>query len=118
MSESSLTSIADDLNEVNWSEIYGDDVDTGVMKFSRILNDLYCKYCPLKVKYVSAKRFQKPWITPVLLDRIKDKSYRFKLFKLGFISRTDYNIQRNMVNRSIENAKKNYHKTYRIAFDL
>ena len=54
--------------------------------FSKI-NNLYSKYFPVKIKYISYKRITTPWFTPVLKKLIKRKSEYLKMYNQGLISK-------------------------------
>ena len=85
-----------------------DDVDNMTEKFIGRLNELYCLCFAIKIKYVGAKRFNKPWITNNNLQKIKEKSKAFKLFKAGLISDQENKSIRNRVNILVKHAKKDY----------
>ena len=100
---------------VNWdTELDGNNIDMNCVKFIKIVNDFYCHCFPLKVKFLSRKRLQKPWLSPSLMKLIKQKSNYFKLFKMNIISKSVNNMFKNQVNKRIETAKNEY---YLRAFD-
>ena len=55
------------------------------------------KPTPIKVKYVTPKRLNKPWLTPAIMKSLKNKSKIFKLYKLSKVTR---------------GSKKNYRKQF------
>ena len=50
--------------EFNWGIIENDDVNLYAENFVNAMNDIYCKSFPVKIKYISKKRLNKPWLTP------------------------------------------------------
>ena len=78
-----------------------------VAVFEQTLNDLYCSCFPLRVKYISIKRLQKPWLTPFILKAIKTKAQYFKLYKLGLVSEYDNKKYKNKLTNVIRCAKRN-----------
>ena len=94
---------------VDWDSVILGDVNQDCNTFISILNEIYCQSCPLKTKYVSCERTNKPWITSRLKYLIKKKSEYFNLYKLGVISLNSNNRYRNYVNSEIKSAKENYY---------
>ena len=94
------------LGSFNWNELRSDDVDIYLENFMDRLNSFYCQSFPLKIKYVSQKCFEKPWLTRSLKELIKAKSKYFKLYRLNLLSREEINRFRNRV-KSILNKNKN-----------
>lgn len=72
------------------------------------LNSLYCECFPLKTKFISFKRLNKPWLTSSVLKTIRDKSSYFKLSKMGIISEEEYKIFRNRHNYLIRDLKRKH----------
>ena len=66
---------------------------------------IYCKSCPLKIKYVSQKRLDNPWLTSGNLKSIEMKSFYFKQFILGLIDDNFYKMYKNRSTVVIKNAK-------------
>ena len=65
------------------------------------LNKLYCDCFPVKTKYTSPKRLQKPWLTTDIVEMIAAKSKYFKWMKLGVISVQTNRSFRNKVTSAI-----------------
>jgi len=85
------------------------DLSLLVQNFQRRLDELYCLSFPIKIKYISQKRFSKPWLNDALLGAIKRKSNNFKLLKLGLISPEYYARYRNSVTKMVRKAKQDYY---------
>ena len=83
------------------------DVRVVTAKLKSNLDVIYCRCFPMKVKYVSAKRLDKPWITSGILRSIRTKSQYFKLFKLGVIDDHLNRKYKNCLNSVIRTAKRN-----------
>ena len=64
-----------ELSQVNWGNVLVGDVHEQVEIFQNVVNTIYCKSCPLKIKYVSQKRLDNPWLTSGILKSIKMKSF-------------------------------------------
>ena len=82
------------------------DVNVNTELFVRTLDDIYCRCFPLKTKFVSSKRLNKPWLTSSLVRCIRKKSEYYKLFKRGLIAETFYKRYRNCLTNSIKRAKR------------
>ena len=99
-----------DIQNVNWNELFSDDLNSAMVKFEEIINKLYCKNFKLKTKFVSTKRLGKPWLSNGIIKSVKEKSRLFKLFKLGNLDRIIYNEYRNRLTATIRHAKNSYYK--------
>ena len=86
------------------------EIDSQLESFNKTVNDIYCRCFPLKIKYVSYKRLQKPWITTAIVKSIKTKSRYFKLFKLGIISDAVNRDYKNRLRTVIRAPKLLYYK--------
>ena len=85
-----------EISNINWNEVISDDINSSMSRVENILNSIYCNCFQIKHKFVSTKRSKKPWLTSSILKSIRTKSHKFKLFKLGRISRYSYkNIEMN-----------------------
>ena len=82
--------------------------------FQNIINSIYCRSFPLKIKYISRKRLKNRWITRGILKSIETKSILFKMLKLGNITKRRYNLYNNKLKIVTSEAKKLY---YSAAFD-
>ena len=119
-SEDNICIFRDRCRLFNWQFDPNVNVSCNVEHFSENLNKLYCKSFPLKIKYVSANRLKKPWLTSSIIKSIKMKSYYFKKLKLNEISATFYKRYRNMLTDTIRKAKRQYQNDsfYRCKGDL
>ena len=107
-SSSNLENLITILNSTNWeisTDLGGSDC---VDVFIRKLNDAYCRAFPLKTKFLSKKRLEKPWLSREILSLIRQKSEYFKLYKLGIISKQTNNRFKNKVNKITLRAKNSY----------
>ena len=99
-----------EVDHIDWGLIFDHgDISSKTDKFINKLNQIYCKTFPLKIKYISQKRINNPWLTPVIKAMIKEKSTQYKLFRMGIISRDANNRFRNNVNREVRHAKSTYY---------
>ena len=114
-SSNNINSCLQALSRVNWGNVFVGDIHEQVEIFqNNIVNTIYCKSCPLKIKYVSQKRLDNPWLTSGILKSIKMKSFYFKQFKVGLIDDNSNRMYKNRLTVVIRNAKKLYYKK---AFD-
>ena len=90
--EATLSNFEAKIEQTNWNFIANiEDVNDQFLAFQEFLNSMYQDCFPLKTKYIGNKRKNKPWITESTMDNIKMKSYYYKLFKNGIISREENN---------------------------
>ena len=71
---------------------------------------LYDKHCAKKIKTVSRKRCNKPWLTDELIGCINYKPLLFKKYKLGIVPFSVYRENNNHVSALLKKAKHNYYK--------
>ena len=94
-------------SEIAW-QFNADDVNISTAKFSENVNNLYIGCFPKKVKYVSVKRINKPWLTSAITKSIKNQSLFYKQSKLNLIPESYYKKFRNNLTNIIRKAKRNY----------
>ena len=98
------------LSSINWNLVLSSsNVDECFDSFINTISDLYCQSFPLKTKYLTNNRINKPWISGNLLRLIKSKSEYLKLYKLGCISKETNNRFKNFVTREIRKAENLYY---------
>ena len=110
-SRSNIDLFTDACGKIDWN-ILTNDVNGDTRIFAETIDKLYRKYFPLKIKYLSQKRLEKPWLTPAILKSIKVKSQYYKKFKLNLITEEVYKRFRNRLTNVIKKAKRyySYHK--------
>lgn len=94
-SSSNLELFTREIAEIQWDFDDNFGITEKMSNFSNTLNDIYCKHCPIKIKYISQKRKNKPWLTNDILDLVKRKSTYFKMYKRGLISKSQNNVCKN-----------------------
>ena len=105
-----FNSLLNSLSNIMWDDILvSRDLNLNCEKFITTINKLYCKNFPIKIKHLSRKRLQKPWISSELISLIKQKSEYYKLYRLDLISRQTNNRFKNMVNDRIRSVKRSYY---------
>ena len=110
-SEQNFTKLERNLSDLNWNEILSrNDVNELYDNFSNRINQAYCKCFPIKTKFISEKRINKPWINEEIFSKIKQKSEYFKMFRQNLISKERNNLLKNKLNKEINRAKSIYHK--------
>ena len=70
---------------------------------------MYCKHFPIKTKFLTLQRIQKPWLTAGLLQSIKNKSKYFKIFRLGTVSQDFNRAYKNRLTSVLRAARKLYY---------
>ena len=112
--EENIEKLKNKLKDINWDGFFEPDasLNHNTIKFSSFLDSLYRDCCPIKIKYISAKRLRNPWISPGILKSIRLKCSYFKWFKRGIISRRTYTHYRNILAAVVKNSKRNYYKSY------
>ena len=89
------------------------NINEDTERFCNMIDKAYCDSFPLKIKYVSHKRLQNPWLSSGILKSIKTKANYFKLHKLGLISTEANNKYKNTLTTVIRNAKiRHYQKAF------
>ena len=63
------------------------DINVALSQFYDILYDIYDTCCPIRIKTLSSKDIQKPWITRDILNIIKRRNILFLLHRNGKVSR-------------------------------
>ena len=91
-------------------DLESNDINVNVQQFHDSLNKLYCDSFPTKVKFVSYKRFSKPWLTTNILKSVKLKSRYYNLYKNGVLPCNEYKRYRNLVNNSVKRARALYYQ--------
>ena len=80
-------------------------------KFDLFYNEvmrIYKSSCPIKVKTLSTKNIEKPWITEPLRNMIKRKHYVFKRYNDGAVTFSYYNEFKKSVDKNRKNAKRDF----------
>jgi len=85
-----------------------DDINIKLPEFSDKLYRMYDDCCPLRSKYVSLKRVQKPWISACLVRCINRKHVLFRDYKMGLVTFDAYNLFKNFVTSLIRRTKSQY----------
>ena len=92
-------------NELN--AIVGVDNKTSFLQSK--IDEIFAKCFPLKTKFISEKRAQKPWLSNNLMNGIKTKAKLFKLFKVGIVSKEQNTSYARKLNKDIVYARKMYY---------
>lgn len=112
-SEHNKNKFTECLSIIDWNDLLiNRDVNNSTQSFLDTLLTVFDNCFPLKSKEISEKRAKNPWITSGVLRSIRTKNKLFKDFKLGFITRNEYNIYRNHLNATIRTAKRDYYLNY------
>jgi hypothetical protein len=105
-SQNCVNSFLHELSTVNWQVAIHGTIDNQFQYFDHLVNSMYCKHFPLKTKYLTLQRLQKPWLTAGLLQSIKNKSLYFKLPRLGLMSQDFNKSYKNRLTAVLRAAKK------------
>ena len=103
-----------DLNNVNWNEIFAqnENVNVATTKTIEIIEEISNKHAPVRlIPRNKMKLFSKPWITKGIMKSIKTKQ---KMYKTHFLSNDakkaqQYKTFSNKLNRIIKQQKKDYY---------
>ena len=99
------------IRQTDWNFLYNIyDVNEQFSAFQNFVNSTYRDCFPLKTKYISYNRKNKPWITEATMAKIKLKSACFKRYRDGLISREENNRIKNKLNKEINQDKKSYYQ--------
>ena len=109
-SEAKLENLKLKLRNTNWDLLLNDNVDRSCNTFMEYIDQNYCKCFPLKHKYISNKRIEKPWITTPVKHLINEKSNYYKRMRAGLISKETNNVFKNKVNKEINLAKNIFYR--------
>ena len=113
INEQNLSNFENKIAVRNWDFLTNiDDVNEQLSAFQEFVNSAYRDCFPLKIKYVTDKRKNKPWITESTLNKIKLKSNYYKQFKNGIISKEENNRLKNRLNKEINRDKNDYYKNF------
>ena len=97
------------LSNFDWNTIKSQNTDVYAEKFIEALDSLYCSAFPLKIKYVSKKHNENPWITEPIKKLIEAKGYYFQLYRLSVVTLEENKRFRNKVNYIIRKHKENFY---------
>ena len=107
-SEDNLNKLISRINNFDWNVLSSGTLDSFMLNFTQKLNNLYCECFPTKIKYVSQKYFENPWITRDIIKLINYKSLYFNMYRKGVISSDINNAFKNRVNKIIKKSKIHY----------
>ena len=108
--DQNISKFENKLAQTDWDFISAiSDVNEQFSTFFNYVNNIYIECFPIKIKYVSEKRKNNPWITESTMAKIRMKSAYYKQFRNGLISREINNRIKNKLNKEIKQDKKNYY---------
>ena len=97
------------LSNFDWNSIKSHNADLYAEKFVETLDNLYCLSFPLKIKYVSKRHNNNPWISESIRKLIIAKSQYFQLYKLSLVSLNENKEFRNKVQYIIRKHKAKFY---------
>ena len=111
-SEPNKNKLISEASLIDWLDVLGDPGDPDLLtnNFLNKFQDLYDRNFPIKTKYISKKRMNKPWLTLSLIKSIRLKHLKYKQYKLGFLSKNSYNQYKNTLEKLIKSGKKLYYE--------
>lgn len=101
-----------DLMEVDWKEVYVNEVNVAYGAFLNTYLALYDKHCPLvSFKYKKKNKNMKPWITKGLANACKKKNnlYRDYITQRTKNAEMKYKVYKNKLVVILRKAKKDYY---------
>ena len=90
---------------------YDDDVDKYTENIINFSKKLINKYFPKKIKKISNKNFNAPWITPIIKKCIAKKHRWHRMAKSGIISDSSYKKICKSVQYLTQIAEQEYHRS-------
>ena len=98
------------LCDVHWEFLLTrDDINSNFNIFFNKFSQLYNKHFPIMTRTINKKRIINPWITPSLLNSIRNKNFLYQSLKRGFITDTYYKNYCSHLNKVIKRTKSNYY---------
>ena len=108
--ESNQNNFIHGLHRVDWDSLLADsDINEAYGGFVREISKLYCETFPLKTKYISENRKNKPWLTGNIIKLLRRKSNYCKMLNTGLISKETNNRFKNFVTSEIRKAENSYY---------
>ena len=100
------------LCNVDWDTVLGNSNNADVIteKFLHQFQIMFDKFFPIKIKNISKKRLNKPWLSTSLVKSIRLKHLLYKQTKQGILSRESYNAYSNLLSKCIKQSKKFHFK--------
>ena len=102
-----LTELPNFISELEMPE---DDVNTATSLFINGLNNLINKIFSMKVKFISNKRYNMPWLNSSLIKCITKKHKLYRLFQFGRIPYSAFKSYSNCLNIVLKLSEKKYYK--------
>ena len=97
------------LCDVHWEFLLiQNDLNSNFDIFFDKFSELYNKHFPIMTKTVNKKRIIHPWITPSLLNAIRNKNFLYKSLKRGYITENYYKNYCSHLNKVVKRTKSNY----------
>ena len=112
VNDENINKFEDMLVSFDWNSLQTNDVNNYLLQFMNSLNSMYCRSFPIKSKFISKEKSEKPWITSSLKQLINSKSKMFRLFQLNLITHSENNTYKNRVKTIIKNHKNEYLREY------
>ena len=84
------------------------NAESAYKQFNYIFQKSYDKSFPIKSKFITIKDIHKPWVTDILIGKIKKRDSLHKLVSKNKISRTEYTNYRNELTSELRKAKTKY----------
>ena len=110
-SENGLSRFKAKLTEIDWDRYLNyNDVENSISQFTNKLDEIYQNCFPVKIKYISHKRYKNKWITQDVKKLINKKSEAYKKYRQGLLTREENNRIKNEVSSKINKAKHEYYK--------
>ena len=109
ISDSGMENFSNYLSNFDWGLVRNSNADEFMKSLIDRLDEIYCRFFPLKVKYVSPRTLTNPWASPRIRKLIRIKSNMFKLYKFGIITQAENNSFKNKIKSIINKSKIRYY---------
>ena len=99
------------VRSTNWTQLLNGIEDTNrlVLNLLSTLDKYYNTCFPIKTRFISTKRYLKPWITSALLKSIKTKHDLYKLVKSNNYDSHAYKRFDNLLGSLLKTVRSNFY---------
>ena len=100
------------INETNNFKFPNGNINDCISRFDAWFRELTDKYFPVRIKFISKKRLNNPWLTTRLIKCIRNKYWLYGRLKLGIISIDMYKTYTHLLRVTLRTDEQNYYKTH------
>ena len=98
------------LCDIDWESLLtAPDLNTNFNLFFAKFDELYNKNFPILTRNVNRKQIVNPWITPTLINAIRNRNALYRSYKNGIVTEDFYRNYCSSLNRHIKRTKSDYY---------